>query len=131
MYINVPQLLSASAVELLLSSGEAVGDPSDYNLGGSGSSAFSSCTCGRHDECSGSIRVATVGQVRSKDDRLTGANQVAIVADDFGVGGANIANSITIVWVTEDDCTLNERRLVCGKHRSGIVDELSALTRDR
>ena len=112
------------------SGGEAAGDLADYDLGGSGSGAFSSSACGRHDECSCSICVTAVGQVRSKDNSLASTDQVAVVADDLGVGGANVADSLAVVWVTEDDCALDECRLVCGKHGSRVVDELSTLTRD-
>ena len=66
--------------------------------------------------------------MRCKDDSLTGADQITGVSDNFGVGSTNIANRLAIVWVTEDDGTLDEFRLVGSKHRSSIVDELSSLT---
>lgn len=112
------------------SGGEAASDLANYDLGGSGSGAFSSSSCSRHDECSSSICVTAVGQVRSQDNSLASADQVAVVADDLGVGGANVAYSLAVVWITKDDCALDECRLICGKHGSRVVNELSTLTRN-
>jgi hypothetical protein len=111
-------------------SGEAVGDLPGHDLSSNSSGAFGSSACSRHDKCSSSICVATVGQVRSKDNRLTSTDQVTVVADDLGVGGADLADRFTVVWVAKDNCTLDECRLVCGQHRSCVVDELSTLTID-
>lgn len=110
------------------SSREAIGDLADYNLSGSGSGASCSSTCSRHDECGGSVCITTVGQVRRTDDTLTGTDQVTVVADDLSVGSTDVTYSIAVVWVTEDDGTLDERRLVCRQHGGRIVDELSTLT---
>lgn len=66
--------------------------------------------------------------MRCKDDGLAGADQVTVVADDFGVGSADISNGIAIVWVTKDDGALDEGRLIGGQHRSGVVNELASLT---
>lgn len=66
--------------------------------------------------------------MRCKDDSLTGADQITGVADDFGAGGTNIANRLAVVWVTKDDGTLDECRLVGSKHRGSVVNELPSLT---
>lgn len=110
------------------SSREAVGDLADYNLGGSGSGALCSSTRSRHDERGSSACIGTICQMRSKDDGLARTNQVTSVADDFGAGSIDATDRLSVVWVTEDDRALDERSLVCGQHRSCIVDELSTLT---
>jgi hypothetical protein len=66
--------------------------------------------------------------VGCKNDTLTGADQVTVVTDNLGVGSADVADSIAVVRVTEDDSTLDEGRLVRRQHGGGVVDELASLT---
>lgn len=50
------------------------------------------------------------------------------MANDLCAGRGHLADSFAIVWVAEDDCTVDEGRVLRRELSGGVMDELTALT---
>jgi hypothetical protein len=68
--------------------------------------------------------------MRRKDDCLTGTDEITSRANDLGVCGCDLTDSVTIVWVAEDDGAADEGRVCRAEHGCCVVDELTTLTAD-
>jgi hypothetical protein len=64
-----------------------------------------------------------------EDNSLSRTNQVAGVADDHGVRSSNLSNGLAVVWVTEDDCAVDERGVCWRKHVCSVVYQLTTLAK--